>query len=584
MSQRTLAIREGVTVTLGDGWTQLPTAPDGLSASEWQDWAAGVAEATSAGDAKDGGMFGWMEGLVDDETRARSEAMAKMLIAEAAEPVRKKKRASLPFPLGEIRAYLVRERNACRGEWTTTLIGHGKKAALFWLFALGAEAAQSERTLARIVRWTGVRVNGEAQAPRFLELSGDSYGTMDWCLSANAIRHYEDDALVAFAVAAEESSLEEGFARLGLPPSKETTSPRLVDLSPSGRTAAYGPRAGELLARAEQSRAHVQLYIRARGLSRDNLALGFRYDAKGKKKGGAVVFMRDGIALGFPEIVAYLQDLAAAGVEADLASAALQVFDGEIDALEMRTLWIRALAEILGRPFVPPTSDGDVRWVECHAEWGYWLDPRAVELRAIEGWVASGALVLHKERSGHEVRTHHYVVDESGVRALEDEIEAQALIARTIVDFARASGRWPPHATLSRTFKNGSVEVTYAPSRYDTFKVRISRDDVGGDPRAFFDALGAAAPSGRRPKPVDEDRTPWRVEVATTGRATCRTCKETIAKGELRLGQPFEFEGHGSFRWHHLSCACKRLRDASKLTGFAALGASQQSAVRRAIG
>jgi hypothetical protein len=581
MSARTLVIREGVTIALGDGWIELPAARDRLSAPEWTDWAAGVDEATRAQGDEDGGMFGWMAGLVDDETRARSEAVAKKLVAEAPEP----KRKSLPFPLGEIRAYLDGEQKARRGAWTTTLFGNGKKAALFWVFALSDEAARSERTFERIVRWSGVRVSGAGQAARFTELSGDSYGTMDWGLSANAIRHYDDDGLVVFAVAAEERALEEGFARLRLPPLAQDASPKLADLAPSGRAADHGPRAAELLACAERTRAHVEIYVPVRDRGRSHLSLGFRYETKGKKKGaGAVVFMHGGFAITFPELVAYLQDLAAAGMEADFASATMQVFDGEIDELEMRTRWIGALAEILGRPFAPPPDDTGVRWVECHAEWGYWLDPRTVELRAIEGWVASGALVLHKQRSGHEVKTRYHVVDEGGVYALEDKGEAEPLVARAIVDFARASGRWPPHATLSRTFKNGSVEVAYAPSRYDTFKVRITRDDVGGDPAAFFGALGAAAPSGRRPKPVDEDGAPWRVEVAKTGRATCKTCKETIDKGALRLGEPYEFEGRDAIRWHHLACACKRLRDASKLTGFLALGASEQAKVRRAIG
>jgi hypothetical protein len=51
------------------------------------------------------------------------------------------------------------------------------------------------------------------------------------------------------------------------------------------------------------------------------------------------------------------------------------------------------------------------------------------------------------------------------------------------------------------------------------------------------------------------------IEVAKSGRAACRTCKEKIGKDELRLGEaaPNQFaEGEASYRWHHLRCAAEK--------------------------
>ncbi len=51
------------------------------------------------------------------------------------------------------------------------------------------------------------------------------------------------------------------------------------------------------------------------------------------------------------------------------------------------------------------------------------------------------------------------------------------------------------------------------------------------------------------------------IEVAKTGRASCRTCKKPIAKGELRLGEevPNAFAaGEVTHQWHHLGCAAKK--------------------------
>lgn len=51
------------------------------------------------------------------------------------------------------------------------------------------------------------------------------------------------------------------------------------------------------------------------------------------------------------------------------------------------------------------------------------------------------------------------------------------------------------------------------------------------------------------------------IEEAKSGRASCRTCKQTIAKGELRLGEevPNAFaEGEMTYHWHHPACAAKK--------------------------
>lgn len=50
------------------------------------------------------------------------------------------------------------------------------------------------------------------------------------------------------------------------------------------------------------------------------------------------------------------------------------------------------------------------------------------------------------------------------------------------------------------------------------------------------------------------------LELAPSGRATCRTCQEKIAKGELRFGEavPSQFGSSGfTTVWHHLKCAAR---------------------------
>jgi hypothetical protein len=61
---------------------------------------------------------------------------------------------------------------------------------------------------------------------------------------------------------------------------------------------------------------------------------------------------------------------------------------------------------------------------------------------------------------------------------------------------------------------------------------------------------------------------PWRpmahkVEVASTGRARCRACKQAIEKGALRFGEefknPYSEDGGMSYRYWHLPCAATKM-------------------------
>jgi hypothetical protein len=51
------------------------------------------------------------------------------------------------------------------------------------------------------------------------------------------------------------------------------------------------------------------------------------------------------------------------------------------------------------------------------------------------------------------------------------------------------------------------------------------------------------------------------IEEAKTGRASCRTCRKPIGKGELRLGveTQTQFSDTPSMQWHHLLCAAAKL-------------------------
>ena len=52
------------------------------------------------------------------------------------------------------------------------------------------------------------------------------------------------------------------------------------------------------------------------------------------------------------------------------------------------------------------------------------------------------------------------------------------------------------------------------------------------------------------------------IEPAKSGRASCRSCRQPIGKGELRFGEDvpnaFSDSGEPSYQWHHLACAAEK--------------------------
>jgi poly [ADP-ribose] polymerase len=83
------------------------------------------------------------------------------------------------------------------------------------------------------------------------------------------------------------------------------------------------------------------------------------------------------------------------------------------------------------------------------------------------------------------------------------------------------------------------------------------------------------------------------IEEAKSGRASCRTCRKAIAKGELRLGveTQTQFSDAPSLQWHHLACAASKLPAELKaalaeypgeVPGRAELDAAMEEAAKKA--
>lgn len=62
-------------------------------------------------------------------------------------------------------------------------------------------------------------------------------------------------------------------------------------------------------------------------------------------------------------------------------------------------------------------------------------------------------------------------------------------------------------------------------------------------------------------EPTAEQKPPYVIENARSGRARCKTCRRVIPKGQLRLGILIEGPYGVGYLWHHLKCAARRQFD-----------------------
>ncbi len=224
-------------------------------------------------------------------------------------------------------------------------------------------------------------------------------------------------------------------------------------------------------------------------------------------------------------------------------------------------------------------------WIDIDTDWAYWINPETMRMPRVKGRVPTGVVVLIKEREDLDgqmmIVTRYAVASSDGLEDLDGKKHASEKLAEQMLDYMRRTNHYPPNTHIKKSYKNGNIDLGYAAGQYDTFTIRFTSELIGEDPLDFLGTLGEFVE--KEAPDESDDSEPWRVETAKSSRATCRTCGDKIEKGTLRLGEPNEFEGNVSYRWHHLACAAGRIREPEELEGFDELDDEQQEEVREEI-
>jgi len=217
--------------------------------------------------------------------------------------------------------------------------------------------------------------------------------------------------------------------------------------------------------------------------------------------------------------------------------------------------------------------------VDFEAEWAYWIDSKTFKLHRLKKSIPVGSVVLIKTRGETEkgvkyVETEYGLAEKDTVKDISKK-DASKILAQQAFEYMKQTKRWPPDMTIKDSFKDGDMEILYAPSEYDSFHLKFTSELLSQKPLEF---LRKIKPSDKEPEPL------WKVEIAKSGRSKCRTCEKPIDEGLFRIGEPYFYEDHLSYRWHHPRCIAPMLyTPLEKLDGYKMLKPDEKLRLRKLL-
>jgi len=116
-------------------------------------------------------------------------------------------------------------------------------------------------------------------------------------------------------------------------------------------------------------------------------------------------------------------------------------------------------------------------FAEIGADWEYYIDPATFRMPKAKSEVPVGCVVLVRSRETDEERTFvnttFYFATSSGLSPLT-KAQASAILVKQMAQYVKEKGHWPPSATVKRARRDGSVDITYSPTHYDSLKLSMT--------------------------------------------------------------------------------------------------------------
>ncbi len=168
-----------------------------------------------------------------------------------------------------------------------------------------------------------------------------------------------------------------------------------------------------------------------------------------------------------------------------------------------------------------------------------------------------------------------------------DKKQISAVLKSFLLDYIKKNKSLNDYFVLmekSVTKKSKAVKYELKFSDYVSFNIVIEPNDLEVEDVSEFitglpiENLKEEKISGSGSSSSDS----WKVEIAKSSRAACRTCSQKIMKDEIRIGEPSYFQEHLSYKWHHLNCI-RNFNENNSLTGLNDLSSEQQESIKNKL-
>jgi hypothetical protein len=156
----------------------------------------------------------------------------------------------------------------------------------------------------------------------------------------------------------------------------------------------------------------------------------------------------------------------------------------------------------------------------------------------------------------------------------KDKKTISILLKNALVDYIKNNGLNDNFELIEKGIvkKNNSVKYEIKFSEYLSFIISIEPGELETENVSDYLAnLPIQKVNKEKAKlsgeSSSESSDPWKVELAKSSRAACKTCKQKIEKETIRVGEPSYYQDHLSYKWHHLDCM-KNFNENNKLDGI----------------
>ncbi len=210
--------------------------------------------------------------------------------------------------------------------------------------------------------------------------------------------------------------------------------------------------------------------------------------------------------------------------------------------------------------------------LESDDEWGFYVDPETFEISKIIEEIPDGSFVIIKEREYIEdidrtVTNTSYGLVEGKKFSTFDKRGLSSLISEACAKYILKNNQFPPKVRIHKELKQDKpAQLAFELSKFDTFYLKISKNLLENqDPIEVINQLKTDQTS-RLTSYDHEDA--WKVEYAKSSRSTCKTCGLKIEKDTVRAGEPYYYEDHLNYRWHHEKCIFWKALNKDTLKGL----------------